>query len=513
MTDDAELLRRYAEENSEAAFAELVRRHLGLVYHAALRQCGGDAHRAEDVAQAVFTDLARKAGKLAGRPVLAGWLHTSTRYAAAQAVRTEVRRQVREREAQTMNEILTEGDAGRDAAVEWERMRPVIDEALHGLGERDREAVLLRFFEGRAFAEIGARLRLTEDAARMRVERALEKLHAALAKRGITSTAAALGGVLANQATAAAPVGVAASVTGAALAGAAVGGGGAAGFLTFMGMNKLSVGVLGAIAGVLVLNVTQQRANARLREEFRALADESRNLASMRDENRRLAAETVALVSPNADAVELARLRARVDELRKKYTASRPYLWVGGRSIAHDTLPAEKLEVLYPEGRSSPMRAWQTLLATSRNHPAVSREELLALHALMFCFDERAHRKVSAFLDALPEEVRAAFDSPERLVAPVFDEWLWKGDPPRQYGSTQRGPTDTLIEGDSSRAYTRWQITYVSGRTQEDQFPFKRLDDGWRYGPLTESEVEQILALLDPTTGQPKARPTSSAAP
>ncbi|PHX71726.1 MAG: hypothetical protein CK548_06105 [Opitutia bacterium] len=89
--DDAEWLRRYAEANAEEAIAEFVRRNLGLGYHAGLRQCGRAALRAEDVAQAVFTDLARKAEKLAGRPALAGWLHTSTRLAAAQAAALVIR--------------------------------------------------------------------------------------------------------------------------------------------------------------------------------------------------------------------------------------------------------------------------------------------------------------------------------------------------------------------------------------------------------------------------------------
>src|SRR5258708_4179229 len=135
MTDDSELLRRYIEEKSEAAFSELVQRHLGLVYHAALRQCGGDTHRAQDVAQTVFTDLARKAEKLARRPVLAGWLYTSTRYAASQAVRSEVRRQAREEAAHAMSEILSNTES-----AEWGRRRPAIDDALHTLGEREREA-------------------------------------------------------------------------------------------------------------------------------------------------------------------------------------------------------------------------------------------------------------------------------------------------------------------------------------------------------------------------------------
>ena len=143
MSTDAELLRRYAQDNSEAAFAELVRRHLSLVYFAALRQVGGDAHRAEEVAQSVFTDLARKARMLTGHATLTGWLHTSTRFAAAKARRADFSRQHHEREASTMNALLSDSDS----SAEWERLRPTIDEAIQELGDRDREAVLLRFFE------------------------------------------------------------------------------------------------------------------------------------------------------------------------------------------------------------------------------------------------------------------------------------------------------------------------------------------------------------------------------
>ncbi|MCX6951612.1 MAG: sigma-70 family RNA polymerase sigma factor, partial [Verrucomicrobia bacterium] len=214
MEPDGALLRRYAETGDEVAFAELVRRQLGLVYGAALRQVGGDAHRAQEVAQAVFSDLARKAGSLADRPVLASWLHTSTRFAAAKLRRAEVRRWKHEQEAGAMS-------AERDPAAEWDRLRPVIDEAVQALGERDREAVLQRFFANRAFAEIGAALGVTEDAARMRVERALEKLRGLLARRGVTSTAAALGVVLESHAGTSVPAGMVSAVAGQAVAGGA----------------------------------------------------------------------------------------------------------------------------------------------------------------------------------------------------------------------------------------------------------------------------------------------------
>ena len=188
MNDDPALLRRYAQDGAEDAFSELVSRHLGLVYHAALRQLGGDTRRAEEAAQAVFIDLARKASKLSRRPSLAGWLHTSTRFVATNLKRTEHRRQVREQEAFAMNEALSPDRSDAD----WQRLRPVIDDALHELGERDREAVLLRYFEGMNFAAVGAKLSLSEDAARVRVERALEKVRRASGARAVVTAASGL---------------------------------------------------------------------------------------------------------------------------------------------------------------------------------------------------------------------------------------------------------------------------------------------------------------------------------
>jgi RNA polymerase sigma factor (sigma-70 family) len=233
MNDDLTLLRRYAETGSQSAFRALVERHLGLVHHAALRQLGGDAHRARDVAQCVFADLARKAPTLARRPVvLTGWLHTATRHACARIRRAEHRRRRRETEAARMNPVDDHSGPAPStpdrASADWEKLRPVIDEALHALSERDRDAVLLRFFEGRAYAEIGARLALSEDAARRRVDRGLDQLRAVLARRGVASTASALGLALGAQAGLAPPAGLAAAVSAAALAQVTAGGAGLA---------------------------------------------------------------------------------------------------------------------------------------------------------------------------------------------------------------------------------------------------------------------------------------------
>ena len=180
-SDDIELLRRYAFERSEEAFADLVRRHIGLVYSAALRQAQGDAHLAQDVTQVVFIGLARSARRLTRHTSLTGWLYTTTRYTAATFRRREKRRCARELEAHAMNELLQ--SAGTDPV--WEQLRPVLDDAMHDLQADDREAVLLRFFERLPLASVGARLGVAENTARMRVARALERLRTALFKRGV----------------------------------------------------------------------------------------------------------------------------------------------------------------------------------------------------------------------------------------------------------------------------------------------------------------------------------------
>ena len=206
MISDGELLRRYVDEGSEQAFTELVQRHVNMVYLAALRRVGRNAHAAEDVTQAVFTALARKARSLRGHPSLAGWLYTGTRFAAAQAVRTERRRRTHELEAQTMHEFDS------SPALSTERLEPFLDEVMDLLNERDRAAILLHFFEGCTFGEVGAVLSLSADAVRMRVNRALERLRAEFARRGVVSSAGALVAALSAQSALAAPAPLASSV-------------------------------------------------------------------------------------------------------------------------------------------------------------------------------------------------------------------------------------------------------------------------------------------------------------
>ena len=230
-----ELLRRYAVDGSESAFTELVRQHIDLVYSAALRQVNGDAGTAQDVTQAVFTDLARKASRLAGHTSLTGWLYTSARFQAAKSRRAEQRRHAREQESHAMTQLLQ----NNDTADVWHDMRPVLDDVMHELNDADREAVLLRYFERKPLAEIGVRLGLSENAARMRVERALEKLRTELSKRGVTSAAAALALALTEHAVSAAPAALVAEVSNSALAAVAVGDSIASGLLKFVGPTAL----------------------------------------------------------------------------------------------------------------------------------------------------------------------------------------------------------------------------------------------------------------------------------
>jgi RNA polymerase sigma factor (sigma-70 family) len=245
-----ELLRSYIADRSEAAFAELVRQHIDLVYSAALRQVGGDAATAQDVTQAVFTELARNAPRLVRHTALSGWLYTSTRFLAAKARRAEQRRHAREQEAHVMNQLLQSAEPD----LAWQELRPLLDDVMHELNDGDREAVLLRYFERQPLAEVGARLGLSENTARMRVERALDKLRAALAKRGVTSTVAALAGILAQRAVAAAPAGLSSLVSHAAYGAGAAGG---IGLLKLLASTKAKLiaaaGLTALVAGLLVL--------------------------------------------------------------------------------------------------------------------------------------------------------------------------------------------------------------------------------------------------------------------
>jgi RNA polymerase sigma factor (sigma-70 family) len=312
---DAELLRRYAEERSETAFAELVRRHLDLVHSAALRQVGGNRAAAADIAQAVFTELARQANHLTRHPALVGWLYTTTHRLAARHVRDETRRQRRERDAHAMQETHRSPDPEAD----WNRLAPVLDEAMHELADADRLALLLRHFEQRPFADVGTRLGLSENAARMRVDRALDKLRARLAKRGITSTGSALVVALGGPAVVAAPAGLAANIAAGAMAAGALTAS-SVGLLSFMASSKLKVGAV--IVGFGLLGTAlfvQQQHMLRLRTERSVIAAQlAEQSVALRDAQQLAARKEAQLADSRDSGAELLRLRGEVARLRRQ---------------------------------------------------------------------------------------------------------------------------------------------------------------------------------------------------
>src|SRR5229473_753293 len=220
MDTDNQLLESYARHGSELAFRELVERRINLVHSAALRESGGEVSLADDITQAVFTELARNANALARHPALSGWLYTCVRRMTANVRRAEHRRQRREQEAFTMNQLLSSDPTDNL----WQQVRPLLDDVMHELGDEDRTAVVLRFFEGRSLKEVGFVLGLTENAARMRVERSVERLRGSLSQRGVKSTASTLAAVLAAGAAMTVPSTLASTVATSALATAATGG-------------------------------------------------------------------------------------------------------------------------------------------------------------------------------------------------------------------------------------------------------------------------------------------------
>jgi len=478
MTDDGALLREYAQSGSETAFGEIVRRHLDLVYSATLRIVNGDKALAEDICQSVFIDLARKASTLSNRPALSGWLYTSACFAATKAVRSERRRQAREQEALEMQDDTTTANEEMD----WGKMRPIFDSVMLELKDSDREVLLLRFFERRSLGEMGSRLGLSENAARMRVERALERLRERLVRRGVTSTAAALALVLAHQAVVAAPCGLAASITAGTLA---VGGtGGAFSVLNLIAMTKAKAVLIGtlAVVGAGTPILVQYQTNHHLRAQLESLRSQQAN--SQRPQATEVTAPGAEeLAQLRRDQAELVRLRGEVTALRQRIASpsnnpdDNPNYRSKARKQAGEAEEAKALLAKSPEIPMVPAHQWANMgfanpaAAFETFNWAVANRDTNAFSNAL-AWDPQAKTRADALFAAAPDSVRQRYGTVDGVI---FDWFLNNSTPVaagRVLSQLEEGPDEvTLVE----------QHMYNDGRVRENTVQFQRDDSGaWR---------------------------------
>ena len=307
--DDMELLRDYAMRHSEEAFTTLVTRHIDLVYSAALRHTRNH-HQAQEITQAVFVVLARKAPSLNPRTVLAGWLFQTARLTAANHVRGEIRRARREQEACMQ---FDPNDRDEDA---WKHVTPILNEIIGGLREKDRDAVVLRFLQGKDYQQVAAALGATEEAAQMRVSRALEKMRNMFARRGVVLSATALGGAIAAQGTQAAPAGLAATIAAGAVHGTALGASTLTlteGTLKIMAWTNAKVVIGASVVALLAVQHHQNAAQAReLAAARQQLNGQAEAVAAEESRAQELEQQTAGILeTESSQQKDLERLRAR----------------------------------------------------------------------------------------------------------------------------------------------------------------------------------------------------------
>lgn len=514
MMDDRDLVRAFNEARSEAAFAELVGRHVGFVYRTALRVLDGDVHAAKDVSQSVFIDLASKASTLDNRPSLTGWLHTSTVYAATKAIRSARRRHAREQEALMMQEPSQTDGPG----IEWERLQPDLDALLLELKEPDREAILLRFFRQWSFAELGRKFGVTDNAARMRVERALDKLRSGLARRGMTSSASALAVLLARQSVGAAPDGLAASIVASSMAAVATATGPTTVVAAVMSHAKpIAAGVLIA-AGIVAPALLLHRQNARLTQQNEALRLQLLEQASAPALDA-AAGESEELVRLRLENAELRPLREQVRNLRaalargsQKHTdpheveddqSPKPEPAEGGPNTLllrkSPEIPMLPSHAWSNQGFETPLSAIQTLHWAMLNHDA--KAFATGMH-----WDSQIMSQAASQFAGLPQPVQLRHRSVEQLIL----EWTTARSKPiasyRVLSQTELGPNAAILVQ---------QRQYADGSVGEASVLLQRDENGnWRRVVAAE-EMPKLEAMISRLATQPdlEANPDGGQSP
>jgi RNA polymerase sigma factor (sigma-70 family) len=319
--NDFELLEKFSREHSQDAFTALVNRHLGLVYSAALRQVRS-SHFAEEIAQSVFTSLARNATKLAPDTILTAWLYRATRNAAVDVIRTETRRQARE-------QLSLQMSAMNDSPADWSHIEPLLDEAMDSLDESDRTAILLRFFEKKSLAEVGAALGTSDDAAQKRVSRAVERLREHFANRKVAIASAALVALISANAVQAVPATLVTTVaTAAAVASTTLSTTTATTTIAIAMTTTQKIAVSVLLAGAVAAGVYQGIQASSLRDQVQVLQQQqSQNQQQVdaikheRDDAKKLVAQ---LAAENATLkqhpTDVLKLRNQVGQLKRENT-------------------------------------------------------------------------------------------------------------------------------------------------------------------------------------------------
>jgi RNA polymerase sigma factor (sigma-70 family) len=466
---DSQLLRTYAERKLEPAFTELVRRHLDFVYSAARRMVR-DPHLAEDVTQGVFVALARQAPELVKRTTLAGWLHRTAQNIAAQTVRTIERRRAREQEAFAMSEPISPSPD-----VSWEQIEPHLDAALGELNDADRDAVFLRYFQKKTAAEIAAILGISDDAAQKRVSRAVERLREFFAKRGVSVGAGGLVVVISANAVQAAPVGLAVTISAAALAGTAATTSTLIATTTkTIAMTTLQKTLVTATVAVLAgAGIYEARQASQLRDEVQTLLQQQAPLA---EQVRRLQNElgnatnyilglTEELANTKKNKAELLKLRGEVGILNRKLQEKSP-------SQSKNANPnLEQVD-------NPPVRTKQEIQfvdAIDKAFQAQSPEQLLSMYCLDGVNDEEKERTLkmlSGFFNAsfAPDGPQVSY-VPVAIPPELADVWFSSSEHTGKNGITYRAnllQTGELRVAGKNQSKDGGSFTFVLGVGMKD---------------------------------------------
>lgn len=472
---DQQLLRNYTTHRSEAAFAELVRRHVDLVHSAAHRMLG-DPHLAHDITQATFVALAQHAAQLTDRPALSGWLHTTARNLAVKTIRTDARRRVREQEAVVMNELLSSAPD-----VPWEQIAPHLDAALGELNEPERDAVLLRYFEKKSAAEIGSALGISAEAAQKRVSRAVERLRDFFAKRGVSVGAGGLVVVISANAVQAAPVGLAVTISAAALAGtAATTSTLIAATTKTIAMTTLQKTLVAATVAVLAgAGLYEARQAAQLRDQVESLQRQTpllehvQKLQSERDDAAgRLAGLTNELEASKKNNMELLRLRGEVGLLRQQTNRLGKSVQALSATLSSANSPGAPLEQT-----NFPRESWTFAGMTTPEN---------ALQSYMWA--KNRGDVATAFATATPELVQDIKDfyfkgkSEDEISALLVDS-----------AKNQKG-IQILKKMVAADDQVIFQV-HVDGEPEKSYslLTMKKLDDEWKVSSVEERPAETIV--------------------